>query len=164
MTIIGIDPGYDRLGWAIINAHSRKLTVLKYGCIQTDKNNHIFSRYQQIITEFNQIIVQHQPRDAAIETLFFSKNQKTALRVSETRGLIIGQLLQHDCHVFEYSPQAVKITVTGYGRADKPAIEKMIRTELDLPPTKIIDDTLDALAVAMTHGLTANSPGREHDR
>ncbi len=154
MIIIGIDPGFDRVGWGVLSCHHRQFEVLAYGCIQTNHQSDIFARYQQIMTEIDKILAAHQPTAAAIESLFFAKNQKTALRVSEARGLIISHLLTAGCQVVEYTPQAVKIAVTGYGRADKQAVEKMIRSELKLDQLSLIDDTLDALAVAVTHGIS----------
>ncbi len=154
MTIIGIDPGFDRIGWGVIDCHARQCHVLAYGCIQTNHRSDIFTRYQQIMTELTDILIAHQPIVAAIESLFFAKNQKTALRVSEARGVIISHLLKAGCQVVEYTPQAVKIAVTGYGRADKKAVEKMVRSELNLKQNTLIDDTLDALAVAVTHGIS----------
>lgn len=157
MKIIGLDPGYDRLGWGILEASRRNFKVVDFGIIQTKKQHSIFERYSQILSNLERILRQHNPQEAAVETLFFSKNQKTAMRVSEARGLIIGQLLHCSCQVFEYSPQDVKLAVTGYGKADKQAVEKMVRAELNLGSKKIIDDTLDALAVALTHGLSTSN-------
>jgi len=154
MTILGIDPGYDRLGWGVITSQLRRSRVVDFGCIKTSRQANIFDRYQQILQELQHIIGQHHPQDAAIEALYFAKNQKTALRVSEARGVIISQLLIAGCAVTEYSPQAVKMAVTGYGRADKLAVEKMIRAELKITSPKLIDDTLDALALAVTHAIS----------
>lgn len=109
-------------------------------------------RYQQIISALTKILKQYQPSQAAVEELFFSTNKKTALRVSEVRGVIIGQLLNQQVTVFEYHPQSVKLAITGYGKADKLAMAKQLQLELGIN-TPLVDDELDAIAIALTHGL-----------
>lgn len=155
--ILGIDPGFDRLGWAIgmkPEAKSQEPKILSYGCITTDKKASLFTRYEQIIHDLDELVAKYQPTVLAIEQLFFSKNTKTAMDVSETRGVIIGHLLANGVHVFEYHPNSIKLAVTGNGKADKVAVEKMVRLQLDLKQNKIIDDTIDALAVLITHSVT----------
>lgn len=153
-TILGIDPGYDRVGWAVGVFQNSKFQVQDLGCIQTDKNADIFIRYSQIIKELKKIAQKYSPKVLAIETLFFAKNKKTALRVSEARGVIIGTLLDEGLEVHEYSPNAIKLAVTGSGSADKLAIEKMVKVQIKYDLKGQIDDAIDALAVAMTHGFT----------
>lgn len=154
--IIGIDPGYDRVGYAIGTKNKAKntFTCLTLGCIQTDSAQTIFQRYQAIQNQLEELLIQYQPTQLAIETLFFSKNKTTALRVSEARGVIIATCLQHDIEVFEYSPGAVKLAVTGSGSADKRAVEKMVRMQVDSDIGTHLDDTLDAVAIALTHCFT----------
>lgn len=157
MTILGIDPGYDRLGWAICEISGPNLSVIKYGCIQTNKKENIFERYKQIIDELSVIINQYQPQELAIENLYFSKNTKTALRVSESRGVVITLALQEKMTVHEYNPVTIKQAVTGFGQADKKAVEKMTLMQLKLTnKDKVIDDAIDALAVAVTHFASRN--------
>ncbi len=152
-TILGIDPGYDRMGWAVGNATNRKLTLVAHGTIQTSAKLSMMERYQKILIELKAILVQYHPVQAAIEELFFSTNKKTALRVSEVRGLIIAQLLSHRVTVFEYHPQSIKLAITGHGKADKLAMAKQLQLELGIN-TKILDDELDAIAITLTHTLT----------
>lgn len=155
-TILAIDPGFDRVGWAVGNVERGKLNILQYGCIQTLKTENRFQRYSQIQVELSAIIDQHVPNQAAIETLFFSKNQTTAMHVSEARGVIISTLLHKQIEIFEYNPNEIKLAVTGYGKADKSAVEKMVRLQLGAQLTqkeKIIDDTMDALGILLTHSL-----------
>lgn len=156
--LLAIDPGYDRVGWAVGNARSAfKLDLLAYGCIQTNSKKSLIERYQAIDTELTEIIKTHQPTIMAIESLFFTNNQKTALHVSEARGVIISCAFRHQLSVDEYTPLQIKQGVTGYGRADKAAVEKMVRLQLKLPTqTKIIDDTLDALGLLITHAASAS--------
>ena len=93
--ILGIDPGFDRVGWSIATKQNRKFECIALGCIQTNKTDSIFLRYQMILDELHKIITHFKPTQLAIETLFFSKNKKTALRVSEARGIIIGTCIKN---------------------------------------------------------------------
>lgn len=148
--ILAIDPGYDRIGWAVGNKSKSDATVA-YGLIQTQKQATIFERYRQLQTELTDVIRQHHPTELAIEQLYFSKNTTTALRVSEARGVVIATCLAYGLTVFEYNPSSIKLAVTGHGAADKAAVEKMVRLELKLTTTQLIDDTIDALALFLTH-------------
>lgn len=155
--IIGLDPGYDRLGWGIARQINSSWQDIAYGCIITDRKLDLLARYQQLETTLTQIIDQYQPQEAALETLFFNHNQTTAMAVSEARGIIIATLLHHHLPIAQYAPSKIKLTTTGYGRADKKAIEKMVRLEFKLSTAKIIDDALDALAVVLTHQVHRQS-------
>lgn len=155
--ILGIDPGYDRLGWAVAQKQNRQLNILGYGCIQTQKTADLFSRYLDLEQQLEKIMQQFHPQVAAIESLFFFKNAKTALKVSEARGIVLSKLINHQVKIFEYTPLQIKETVTGFGRADKKAVAKMIKLELNLETNKIIDDAVDALAVIMTHSIRSNN-------
>lgn len=152
--ILGIDPGYDRLGWAICQKEGTHLKVLEYGCIQTQAKDELYQRYQALITKLTEIIDRWQPQDLAIEKLYFSRNTTTAIKVAETRGLIITLALQKQLQITDYNPNQIKVAATGYGKADKKAVEKMVRLQLNLKNTKIIDDTLDALAICLTHSVS----------
>jgi crossover junction endodeoxyribonuclease RuvC len=157
-TTLAIDPGYDRVGWAIGRSSTiRDLVVIDFGCIQTDLSQSLYQRYHQISTQIRQLIDQHTPQHLAIEQLFFSKNTTTALKVSEARGLIIANCLQANMEIFDYNPNQIKQAVTGNGQANKTAMAKMIRLQLKLSPVKIIDDTIDALAVLLTHTVAHRS-------
>ena len=105
----------------------------------------------------DEIIKHFSPTQLAIETLFFSKNKKTALRVSEARGVIIAKCLDHSLEVFEYDPVKIKMAVTGNGAANKEAVEKMVRMQVSGSMNKHIDDAIDAVAIAMTHCFTFKS-------
>lgn len=160
MKIIGIDPGYDRLGWAVGQVSpTGQVTIIQYGCIVTKKTEPIFQRYQSLIAQLESILTQHQPNEAAVETLFFSKNTSTALRVSEARGVIISALLSQSCAVYEYNPMSIKQAVTGTGSADKAAVTKMVMLQLKLGAAAKteLDDTMDALAILLTHATQMNS-------
>ena len=148
--IIGIDPGYDRVGLAIGQKDGSKWQIMAHICIQTDKKAHLFDRYAQIAEELEKLIIKYKVTEAGIESLFWFKNKSTALDVSEARGIIIATLLRQEIKISEYTPLQIKQSLTGYGRADKKAVEKMVRLELALEG-KIIDDTIDALAAMICH-------------
>ncbi len=149
--ILGLDPGYDRLGWGMAQQINSSWQKVVYGCIETDRHQSLLARYQQLETDLSDLIIQYHPEEAALETLFFNHNQTTAMAVSEARGIILATLLHHHLPIAQYSPSQIKLTTTGYGRADKLAMEKMVRLEFKLPTDKIRDDALDALAVVLTH-------------
>jgi crossover junction endodeoxyribonuclease RuvC len=159
--IIGIDPGYDRVGWAVGDARLARVQPVEFGCIVTDRKAPLFARYQQIMSELEGILARLQPQEAAIETLFFSKNRTTAMDVSEARGVILSSLLGHQVECFEYSPVAIKQAVTGFGQADKKAVEKMVVMQLGLQmhmsQHRELDDTLDALAILLTHAVSRST-------
>lgn len=150
ITILAIDPGYDRVGWAIGPKNRAQPQVLELGLIQTEKTANIFSRYQQISQKLKELIATYQPTELAIENLYFAKNIKTAIRVAEAKGVIIQTCLEQGLKVFEYDPNTIKQVVTGHGKADKKAVAKMIKLQLKLDE-KLIDDTLDAAACYLTH-------------
>lgn len=152
--VLGIDPGYDRVGWAI-GKRGAKFECMALGCIQTKKDDAIFDRFKSIQSDLKKIILHFKPQVLAIETVYFSKNKKTALRVSEARGVIIGVCLNRGMTVREYDPAQIKLAVTGNGKADKISIDKMVRMQIDGSANKFIDDALDAVAVAMTWSFSA---------
>ncbi len=148
--LMGIDPGYDRVGWAVCSAKSGTLTPLGYGCIRTNAKETQLERYQQLSRDLATILTQYQPVAAAVESLFFATNQKTAIAVAQARGIILAQLFDHNVQIHQYTPLQIKQATTGYGSADKTAVEKMVRQQIQLPNVKIIDDTIDALAMVIT--------------
>lgn len=150
--ILGIDPGYDRVGWAVAQYNQQKKVVfLGYGCIQTSKKDSTAVRYLHIIQELRTLLEKHQPSEVALESVFFTKNQTTAMQVAEARGLIIGCCLNYTPHLFNYTPSQIKLAVTGNGTAAKPAVTKMVALQTGLSLTTVIDDAVDAMAVAITH-------------
>jgi len=155
--LLGIDPGYDRVGWAIGEVQGTTLKDIWYGLIQTNIKATLLERYQAIDTELSQILQLHQPSEAAVETLFFSQNKTTALHVAEARGVIISTLFRHSVQFFEYNPMQIKVAVAGFGGADKAAVEKMVRLQLGhliKAQEKVQDDTMDALGILITHSTS----------
>ena len=156
MKIIGIDPGYDRLGIAVINATSRGKEILLFStCIQTSSKDTIYKRFEIIGKKLSDIIDEYKPDIMAIETLFISKNQKTAMRVSEARGIIIYEGLKHGLDIREYGPMEIKMAITSDGKSDKERIIKMIPLLIQMPKrdkndVALLDDEYDAIAVSLT--------------
>lgn len=150
MKVMGIDPGYDRLGIAIIEkAGNRKETVLYSACFTTDPHDSIHVRLHGIGKEVSRIIEEYKPDRLAIETLFISKNQKTAMRVAEARGIIIYQATERNIPVLELGPMEIKVAITGDGSSDKERMIKMVGLLVKLPARKRLDDEYDAIAVAL---------------
>ncbi len=157
VTLMGIDPGYDRIGWAVGAIDQGKLQLYQFGCIETTKKASLIARYQEIDQQLTQILIQYQPREAGVESLFFYNNQTTAMHVSEARGVIISCLFRHAVAFAEYTPLQIKQAVTGDGRADKAAVEKMVKLQLVAQtqvPAKTLDDTMDAMAILLTHAAS----------
>ncbi len=156
MTIIGIDPGYERVGIAVIEKSSpkEKEILLHSECFTTSSKTEIYDRLTSVGLRVRTLIQEFKPDMLAMETLFITKNQKTAMHVSESRGIIAYEARLGGIPIFEYSPPQIKIAVTGHGKSDKIQIIKMIPLLLKMPPEKlsgkILDDEYDAIAVALT--------------
>lgn len=151
MKILGIDPGYDRVGIAIIEKLPKQKEVVLYSdCFQTSAKDSFFTRLGQVGEEISQVIKKYSPETLAIESLFITKNQKTAMHVSEARGVIIYEAIKHGLTVHEYTPPQIKMAVTGYGSSDKDHVIKMIPLLVKMSKKKAKDDEYDAIAVALT--------------
>jgi crossover junction endodeoxyribonuclease RuvC len=150
--IIGIDPGFDRLGIAIIEKTSQTEILVFSTCIVTNKKDSFEKRLFQIAQELEKIVEVHKPHELAIETLFFTTNQKTAITVAEVRGVCIYLAEKHGVRLFEYSPPQVKLAIAGHGKASKDDILHMVPRILKQPiKLGTLDDEVDAMALAQTH-------------
>ena len=149
--ILGIDPGYARMGWGVIRTSGPTLECIDYGCIETPADEELGTRLCIINAELTKIITQYQPNDIAIEELFFAKNTKTAISVAAARGVVLLRACTHSGRIFEYKPNAVKIATTGTATADKKQMQFMVTRILSLRETPKPDDAADALAIAITH-------------
>ena len=147
--VLGVDPGFDRVGVAILT----KDKVLFSECIQTDRKLPHEERMLAIGERIKKIIKKWQPNALAIETLFFNQNTSSAIRVAEARGVVLYEAARAGLTISEYGPQAIKIAVTGYGKADKTQMENMVKRLVVLPKSalKKLDDEVDAIAVGITH-------------
>lgn len=150
--ILGIDPGFDRLGVSVIDKEGNKETLVFSTCIETSKKDSFGKRLALIGKELQTIITTHAPHEMAIESLFITKNQKTAIMVAEVRGVCIYVASLNNLVMYEYSPPHIKLAITGYGKATKEDISLMVTRILKLSPSKkILDDEMDAIAIALTH-------------
>jgi crossover junction endodeoxyribonuclease RuvC len=154
MRILAIDPGYARVGIAVLEKNAGKESLLFSECYETDAKTDQANRLAAIQKRIREVIDRFKPQALAIESLFFSKNQKTALAVAEARGTITALAAGLGLAVFEYKPAAVKVAVTGYGQSDKTHIKDMIKKILSLEKTIKLDDEYDAIAVGLTHLAT----------
>lgn len=151
MRILGIDPGYDRVGIAVIEKEKRGKEVLLHSeCLQTSSKEDFYTRLGHVGKKLSGILEEYCPDALAIETLFITKNQKTAMRVAEARGVIIHEAIRMNVPVFEYTPLQIKIAVTGHGGSDKGQVAKMIPLLVHIESKKTHDDEYDAIAVALT--------------
>lgn len=157
MRIIGIDPGYDRIGIAIVDKHTPKEVLVFSTCIITSAKTPFAERLLILGKTLESIIIKYQPTEAAVEVLYFAKNSTTALAVAEARGVIQYILTCHNLPISEYPPNTIKLAITGYGSADKKAITTMIPRLIRMDVVKKLDDELDAIAVALTHSAHRNS-------
>lgn len=147
--IIAIDPGYDRCGVAIVSEVSGKASVLFSTCITSDKSEEQYLRLTSIFKQLETIVKKHKPSHLAIETLFFSVNKKTAIKVAEARGAILTLAGLHNLSLIELSPQAIKIAMTGVGNASKEQVQKMVQLTVSLPKESKLDDEIDAIALGV---------------
>ncbi len=150
MRVHAIDPGYDRLGVAIVEKRSGKEEVVFSTCVETKKTASLGERLFAIGNAVEELIEEYTPTAVAIETLFFNKNQTTAIGVAQARGIIIYLAHLHKCTVYEFGPQEVKVAVTGYGNSDKKAVFDMVKRLIPSVRTGALDDEYDAIAVGIT--------------
>ncbi|MEW5907881.1 MAG: crossover junction endodeoxyribonuclease RuvC [Patescibacteria group bacterium] len=150
MIILGIDPGFDRLGYAVLSKEKRGLKLIHSDCLLSEKKLPYEKRLFFLAEKVGRIITKYHPDILAIEKIFFTKNQKTALRISEMRGAILYLASSYNLCVLELTPLQVKIAITGYGRAEKSQIQKMIGNELKIKNKPKYDDETDAIAIGLT--------------
>jgi crossover junction endodeoxyribonuclease RuvC len=149
--ILGIDPGYAIVGWSFLEKEGSHLNLLRYGCITTPKEMPHAERLAHVFNDLNFLIEEMKPTIASIEELFFSKNVTTAIKVAESRGVILTSFILHHLPIYEFTPLQIKQALTGYGRADKNQIQQMVKTVLKLKEIPKPDDAADAIAVAITY-------------
>ena len=152
--ILGIDVGTATTGWSIIERDlnaTNKIKLIAYGVISTLAALPMPERLEQIHSELTVLIKEYKPQDIAIESLFFFKNQKTVMTVSQARGVILLVAQQNKLNIFEYTPLQVKSGITGYGRAEKQQVQSMVKMILGMTEIPKPDDAADAIAIAITH-------------
>jgi crossover junction endodeoxyribonuclease RuvC len=155
MRIISIDPGYERLGLAIIEKNKNEREILLFSeCFKTSAKLPHHERLTLIGDRIKEVIKKWKPEHLATEKLFFAGNQKTALLVSEARGVILYTGSSNGLEIFEYRPNEIKIARTGYGSAEKKQIMDMTRKLIKIESKTNSDDELDAIAIGLTHFAT----------
>lgn len=151
MRILGIDPGYALVGWAVVDYdQARQYKLVDCGVISTDKGLDIYTRLSEIASDIVDLVQEYKPDLAGIETLLFSKNVTTAMKVSESRGVILLELHRAGVEIVQVNPMQVKTSVTGYGKAKKTQIQESVRILCGLESIPKPDDAADAVAVAIT--------------
>lgn len=156
MRILGIDPGSQRTGFAILNADRGRIEHVSSGTIVLDSKKAIETRLVVLNDDLENLIEKYEPSEMAIETVFFAKNAQSALRLGEVRGVVLRQAAHHGLKIFEYAPAEVKSAVGGSGRAQKDQLARLLRLFLKLPPNFKFQspDHSDALAIALAHAQT----------
>lgn len=165
MIILGIDPGTNRTGWGVINKDDKAKVAIKYlghGCIVTEKINTMPERLLLLHVTLNDLVKKHTPDVIIVENIFFGRNVKTAITVSQARGVIMLSAALFDVPVFEYTPSTVKLSLTGSGRSEKKEVQATVRRLLNTNSRKLafngkkdkdFDDSADALAIALHHAM-----------
>lgn len=148
--IIGIDPGYGRCGFGVIEETNRDWRVLGHGVISTTPEKDHAARLSEIADDLSGLLKNYQPQVLVIEELFFSKSTTTALKVAEARGVILMKAKEAGLTVIEVKPNEVKMALTGFGAADKVQMQEMVKIVFKLAEVPKPDDAADALAIAWT--------------
>lgn len=149
MIVLGIDPGTARTGYGLVSREGSALQMLDYGCIETVNDRPLGERLLIIHEALRDLIETHRPEAVGVERLFFNKNVQTAFAVGQARGVVLLSAAQFGLPIFEFGPHEVKLAVTGYGRAPKDQVQRMVQVVLAMPELPRPDDAADALAVAV---------------
>jgi crossover junction endodeoxyribonuclease RuvC len=167
MIILGIDPGTATTGFAIIKIKDLKLEIkndnleiLEFGCIKTLFGKNMGERLMEINKDINNLIKKHKPEILAIESIFFFKNLKTAMPVSQAKGVILYTAAKNKIPVCEITPLQMKMTIAGYGRAEKKQVQKMIKIIFNLEKIPKMDDAADALGIAFCGAMDLRNKNR----
>jgi crossover junction endodeoxyribonuclease RuvC len=149
MIVLGIDPGTAATGYGIVERTGSKLRMVDYGCFETLSTDNLPHRLLLIHQTVSGLIAEHRPELVGVERLFFNRNVQTAFAVGQARGAVLLAAAEAGVPVFEYGPHEVKMAVTGYGRADKAQVQRMVQVVLGMSVLPRPDDAADALAVAI---------------
>ena len=147
--ILGIDPGFGRIGFGVVEKREGKIQAVCYGCIETNAKRSFVERLEEMQQELRHLLKKYRPSVVVVEDLFFYKNITTAIKVSQARGVILLTLKQAGIKIIEITPLQLKQAMTGYGRAEKSQVQKMVQLELKIKKKIKPDDAADALALAI---------------
>jgi crossover junction endodeoxyribonuclease RuvC len=150
MKVLAFDPGFERLGVSIVEKVGARDVLLHSECVRTSKTLSFAERLGKLGKAVEVFIEEWRPDVAALESLYFEKNAKTAMDVAAVRGMLMYIATSRGLKVFEYTPLQVKVAMTGYGKSDKSAVAAMVARLVPLPSKKRLDDELDAIAVGLT--------------
>jgi len=153
MIILGIDPGTATTGFGIIKKIKKKLKVIDYGCIKTSPDLCPGERLKRINNELNKLIKKYKPKVLAVENIYFFKNLKTAMPVSQAKGVILLTAAKKKIPVYEITPLQMKMAITGYGKAEKKQVQKMLKVLLNMKEVPKLDDASDALGIALCYAI-----------
>lgn len=159
MRTLGIDPGYGRLGLAVLEGNASSPSLVWSACVETDASSPLQERLAVVRGAVQEAVRTHGPVRAGIETLYFSTNKRTALAVAQARGVVLEALGSLNLPIFEFTPQQVKLAITGHGGSSKAALAAFLPRLVTLPNRRMLDDEVDAIAVA----LAALSSRYPHD-
>ena len=151
MRILGIDPGIQITGYSILDVEGENYNIIASGSIRTEKGQGVQNRLSEIFHDIISICKMYEPDCAAIEELFFFKNQKTIIPVAQARGVILAALNEMNVKMGEYTPLVVKQVITGHGRATKEEVRDMVKRFVELNKNTKLDDTIDSIAIAICH-------------
>ncbi|MBX3029212.1 MAG: crossover junction endodeoxyribonuclease RuvC [Chloroflexi bacterium] len=149
MIVLGIDPGTARMGYGLVERDGSRLRSVDHGCIETVPDRALPERLLFLHQAVTELIAEHAPQVVGVERLFFNKNVQTAFAVGQARGVVLLAAAQAGLPVYEYGPHEVKMAVTGYGKAPKDQVQRMVQMILGLASLPRPDDAADALAVAV---------------
>jgi crossover junction endodeoxyribonuclease RuvC len=158
--VLGIDPGTARLGYGFVDREGSTLSMVDYGCLETVNDRPLEQRLLLIHEGLDALIETHRPIAVGVERLFFNRNAQTAMAVGQARGVVLLAAARHGLPVFEYGPHEVKLAVTGYGRAAKDQVQRMVQVVLAMAELPHPDDAADALAVAVCTAQSAHAAQR----
>ena len=169
--VLGIDPGLSRCGYGAVRPGGGALTVVAFGVLQTPPSDPLPDRLAMLEAELTRLVAQIAPSAMAVERVLFQANVRTAISVGQASGLALAVAARAGVPVTHYSPNEVKLAVTGYGAADKAQVQEMVQRLLGLDSTPL-PDAADALALALCHGASARTrsvaaaeqPGRGLER
>lgn len=149
--ILGLDPGIGRTGYAIVYKENNVMIPETYGCIETSSKELLEVRLKKLHVSLTKIIKKHKPSIMVLERLFFNNNQKTAMVVGQAQGVMLLCAAENNLSVDFLTPLQIKQTLTGYGAADKKQVLKMVMMILELKTAPKLDDTVDAIACALSY-------------
>lgn len=156
MKILGVDPGTNILGYAIINTSEKTPKIIVSGKLNMTKIDNPYSKLEKILQKITQIITEYKPAEMSIEAPFYGRNVQSMLKLGRAQGVAIAAAMSKEVNVFEYSPRKIKQSITGNGNASKEQIAQMLKSILFIKTLPDSLDETDAIAVALAHFYQRN--------